>query len=53
MFEVKEEPKEEINREIEEIISRIESLSLTPAPMLQLVVSEWVYLAVTEDFASS
>lgn len=40
MFEEGENSEEELNREIEEMISRVESLSLTPAPMLRLVVSE-------------
>ena len=41
MYEVGEYPKGELNWEIEEIISRIEGLSLAPAPRIPLVVSEW------------
>ena len=40
MFKVKEEPEEELNHEIEEIVSCIETLSLTPAPKPSIVVSE-------------
>lgn len=40
MSEVKEEPKEELNREKKEVISRIETLSLTPTFRPSLVVSE-------------
>ena len=35
-----EKSEGELNREIKEIVSRIERLSLTPAPRLPLVVSE-------------
>ena len=39
--EVDEKPEVELNREIKEIVSHIESLSLTPAPRLPpLVVSD-------------
>ena len=40
MIEVVEDPEGELNHEIEEIISHIEALSLTPAPRPPLVVSE-------------
>lgn len=40
MSEVVEESKGELNIEIETIVSRIERLSLTPAPRTSFLVSE-------------